>query len=36
MSLVDLNNVQQLPQNAEVCLKIDVSRWKKLLRDSLD
>jgi purine nucleosidase len=35
MSIVDLNNVQQQDKNANVCLKIDVSRWKKLLCDSL-
>ena len=35
MSLVDLNNVQQRNSNAGVCLKIDIKRWKKLLRDSL-
>ena len=35
MSLVDLNNVQQRAANANVCMKIDVTRWKKLLRESL-
>ncbi|MDB4223023.1 nucleoside hydrolase [Granulosicoccus sp.] len=35
MSIVDLNNVQQRKKNANVCLKIDVTRWKKLLCDSL-
>ena len=35
MCIVDLNNVRQRTKNAGVCLQIDVSRWKKLLRDSL-
>ena len=35
MSLVDLNNVQQRAANANVCMKIDFIRWKKLLRESL-
>ena len=35
MSIVDLNNVQRREKNANVCLEIDVARWKKLLRDSL-
>ena len=35
MSVVDQLDVTGLPDNAEVCWRLDAPRWKRLLRDSL-